>query len=151
MFSKLSFRCHSDPLVSHGHHLCWTVLALCKIKALLTNRILQLGELAAEEPEEFFTTECTLMSNIWLVLLINYGRERPEHCVFSVLLQMVPGLESWLMNSDEEHIIHIVDMVSMIVMSTVCPFTYLALQPQRGVLSTWFNDARASKVSCLTG
>ena len=40
---------------------------------------------------------------------------------------MVPGLESRLMSSDGDNIIHIVDMVSMIVMSIVYPFTYLAL------------------------
>ena len=92
----------------------------------MTNRILQLGELA-EEPEEAFTTECTLIPNIYLVLLIHYGRERQEHHVFGVLLQMVPGLESWLMSGDGDDVIHITDMVSMIVMSIVYPFTYLAL------------------------
>ena len=112
--------------MSHRHHFCQTVHALCNVKALLTNGILRLGELA-EEPEEAFTAECTLIPNIYLVLLIHYGRERREHCVFSILLQMVPGLESWLMSGDGDNIIHIVDMVSMIVMSIVYPFTYLAL------------------------
>ena len=112
--------------MSHGHHFCRTVHALCNVKALLTNGILRLGELA-EEPEEAFTAECALIPNIYLVLLIHYGRERREHRVFGVLLQMVPGLESRLMSSDGDNVIHIADMVSMIVMSIVYPFTYLAL------------------------
>lgn len=52
-------RCHSDPLVSHGRHFCRTVHALCNVKALLTNGMLRLGELA-EESEESFTAECAL-------------------------------------------------------------------------------------------
>ena len=90
----------------------------------MTNGILRLGKLA-EEPEEAFTTECTLIPNKYLVLLIHYGRERREHRVFSVLLQMVPGLESQLMNGDEDKVIDIADMVSMIVMTTVYSYTYL--------------------------
>ena len=85
-----------------------------------------MGELA-EELEEAFTTECALIPNIYLVLLIHYGRERREHHVFGVLLQMVPGPESQLMSGDGDDVIHIADMVSMIVMSIVYPFTYLAL------------------------
>lgn len=126
IFSKPFSRRHSDPLVSHGRHFCRAVHALCNVKALLTNGILRLGELA-EEPEEAFTAECALISNIYLVLLIHYGRERREHRVFGVLLQMVPGIESRLMNGDEDEVIHIADMVSIVVMSTVYSFTYLAL------------------------
>ena len=92
----------------------------------MTNGILQLGKLA-EEPEEALTVECALISNIYLVLLIHYGRERQEHCVFGILLQMVPGLESRLMNGNEDEVIHTADMVNMIVMSTVYSFTYLVL------------------------
>ena len=46
----------ADPLVSYGHHFGRTVHTLANIKALITNGILCLGELA-DEPEESFTTE----------------------------------------------------------------------------------------------
>ncbi|KIM50296.1 hypothetical protein SCLCIDRAFT_72007, partial [Scleroderma citrinum Foug A] len=59
----------------HGHHFGRTVYALCNFQVLLTNGLLQMGELA-DVPEENFTTE-----------------ERREHCVFQELLRLVPGLE----------------------------------------------------------
>lgn len=54
-------------------------------------------------------------------------RERREHRVFGVLLQMIPGLESRLMNGDEDEVIHIADLVSTIVASTLVLVTDLAL------------------------
>lgn len=38
-------------------------------------------------------------------------RERREHRVFTKLLQMVPGLEERLMNSSEEEVVFVADMV----------------------------------------
>ena len=46
----------ANPLVSYGCHFGHTVHALANIKALITNGILHLGELA-NEPEESFTAE----------------------------------------------------------------------------------------------
>lgn len=33
--------------------------------------------------------------------------------MFGILLQMVPGLESRLMNGDEDEVVHVADMVSL--------------------------------------
>jgi hypothetical protein len=49
-------RCISDPLVHHGRHFGRTLHAMTNVKALLTNGLLRLGELA-EQPEETFTAE----------------------------------------------------------------------------------------------
>ena len=48
-----------------------------------------------------------------VMLIINCG-ERQEHCVFGILLQMVPGLETQLMEGDEDEVIHVAELVSMI-------------------------------------
>ena len=112
--------------MSHGCHFGQTIHALCNVKALLTNGILRLGELA-EEPEEAFTAECAFISIFCFALLIHCGRERREHRVFGILLQMVPGLESRLMNGDEDEVLHIADMVSVMVISSVYSLTDLAL------------------------
>jgi hypothetical protein len=48
--------CLTDPLISHGRHFGRTVHALCNVKALITNGLLHMGELA-QEPEEAFTLE----------------------------------------------------------------------------------------------
>ena len=118
------YRCHSDPLISHRHHFCWTVNALCNVKALLTNGILWLGELA-EEPEEVFTTEWAL--DTYSILHVTYHgcRERQEHCIFGILLQMVPGLETQLMEGDKDEVIHVAELVSVMVLFDVCPFNIL--------------------------
>jgi hypothetical protein len=38
-------------------------------------------------------------------------RQRQEHCVFQVLLQMVPGLEKHLMEGSEDDVMRIAGMV----------------------------------------
>ena len=48
--------CVSDPLVHHGRHFGRTLHAMTNVKALLTNGLLRLGELA-EQPDESFTAE----------------------------------------------------------------------------------------------
>ena len=54
---KLSFSSvNSEHEPSYGCHFCCTVHTFTNIKALITNGILHLGELA-NEPEELFTTE----------------------------------------------------------------------------------------------
>ncbi|KAG2059466.1 hypothetical protein BDR06DRAFT_979970 [Suillus hirtellus] len=76
----------TDPLVHYGHHFRRTVHTLCNFQALLTNRILQMGELA-DIPEENFTAE-----------------ERRKHRVFQELLKSVAGLEECLMQSGEDEV-----------------------------------------------
>ncbi|KAG2100217.1 uncharacterized protein F5147DRAFT_813447 [Suillus discolor] len=76
----------TDPLVHYGRHFGRTVHALCNFQALLTNGILRMGELAGI-PEENFTAE-----------------ERREHRVFQELLKSVAGLEERLMQSGEDEV-----------------------------------------------
>ncbi|KAG1737963.1 hypothetical protein EDB19DRAFT_1580090, partial [Suillus lakei] len=71
----------TDPLVHYGRHFGQTVHTLCNFQVLLTNRILQMGELA-DTPEENFT-----------------AKERREHHVFQELLKSVAGLEERLIIS----------------------------------------------------
>ncbi|KAG1850272.1 hypothetical protein C8R48DRAFT_750143 [Suillus tomentosus] len=85
----------TDPLVHYGRHFGRTVHALCNFQALLTNGILQMGELA-DIPEENFTAE-----------------ERREHRVFQELLKSVAGLEECLMQSREDEVDIIAELTSI--------------------------------------
>jgi len=82
--------CTSDPLVSRGRHFGRTVYALCNIQTLLTNGILYLRE----PPEEPLTPE----------------RMR-EHRVFKALLQMIPDLETRLMDGSDDVVGAIAKMI----------------------------------------
>lgn len=57
---------------------------LCNVRALITNGILQLGELA-EEPDEAFTAECTLDLHFASLLThtsYTFQRETRASCVW---------------------------------------------------------------------
>ena len=45
-------------------------------------------------------------------LRYSHTRERREHRIFQVLLQMVPGLEARLLEGSDEDILHVADLVS---------------------------------------
>jgi hypothetical protein len=86
------------------------VHALCNIKALLTNGLLRIGD-QADEPDEAFTAEYVHFSWIIYPLDDNPPRQRREHRVFEVLLQMVPNLEARLMEGVDEDVTMIADLV----------------------------------------
>ena len=48
-----------------------------------------------------------------LPLTLDIHRERKEYAVFRELLRLVPGLEGRLMESSEEQVIHIADLVRL--------------------------------------
>ncbi|KAG1849801.1 hypothetical protein C8R48DRAFT_778396 [Suillus tomentosus] len=77
----------SNPLVLHGRHFGQTVFALCNFPALLTASILQLGELQD-------------------TLIEDYPAE-----VFVELIDSYPGLLACLMDSEEEDIIHVGELL----------------------------------------
>jgi hypothetical protein len=87
---------------------------LCNVQAILTNGLLRIGELAGE-PDESFSYEYV---HIEFFRLSNPGptwtfrRQRREHTVFQALLQMVPGLEERIMESNEEDVVTIAELVS---------------------------------------
>jgi len=105
--------CLSDPLVHHGRHFGRTVHALCSTHALITNGLLRDGE-RADEPEESFTVE-----------------ERREHKIYRTLLSTIPNLEDRLMNSSEEGIRMIADLI------------------QKGVSSARSDDTKSIKSAIL--
>ncbi|KAG1901227.1 uncharacterized protein F5891DRAFT_951100 [Suillus fuscotomentosus] len=84
----------TDPLVHYGRHFGRTVHALCNFQALLTNRILRMGELA-DAPEENFT-----------------AKEQCEHHVFQELLKSVAGLEECLMQGGDDEVDAVAELAS---------------------------------------
>ncbi|KAG2081961.1 hypothetical protein BD769DRAFT_1633495 [Suillus cothurnatus] len=84
----------TDPLVHYGCHFGRTVHALCNFQALLTNRILQMGEVA-DTPEENFT-----------------AKERCKHHVFQELLKSVAGLEERLMQGRDDEVDSIAELLT---------------------------------------
>jgi len=104
--------CTSDPLIGHGRHFGRTVHALCNVRALLTNGTVRLGE-QADEPEEAFTAEYVqhIYSNLPPFHFLTNVRQRREHHVFAVLLQMVPNLEARLVEGVDKEVLSIADIV----------------------------------------
>ncbi|KIJ59841.1 hypothetical protein HYDPIDRAFT_32833 [Hydnomerulius pinastri MD-312] len=82
-----------DPLVHHGCHFGHAVHTFCNVQTLITNGLLMMGEHADQDLES--TT----------------ALERKEYTVFRELLRMVPGLEMRLMQSSEEEVIVISDLI----------------------------------------
>ncbi|KAF8074942.1 hypothetical protein FPV67DRAFT_1559560 [Lyophyllum atratum] len=83
----------TDPLVHHGRHFGRTIHALCRVHTLLTNGIMREVELA-DQPLESFSAE-----------------QRREYRVYRHLLEMVPGLETRLLEGSEEEMMHVADMI----------------------------------------
>jgi hypothetical protein len=72
-----------------------------------------MGELA-DQPDETFTHEYVSFPLVPLVCsagLLPYLRERREHRIFRVLLDMVPGLEDRLMEGSEDNVVAIAGLV----------------------------------------
>jgi len=108
----LVLRLIQDPLAHHGRHFGCVVHAFCSIQTLLTNGILRMGE----EPDmELLSAVCVCIRLVprHLYLPLHY-REHKELEVFHELLGMDPGLEEWLMESSEDKVILIADLVSQL-------------------------------------
>jgi hypothetical protein len=101
--------CMTDPLVHHGRHFGRTVHSLCNVTALVNNGLLYIGEFSGQ-PEETFTHECVLFPLAWMFDYM-FTRQRREHRVFTLLLQMVPGLEERLVEGSEENVLHVAELV----------------------------------------
>ena len=99
----------TDPLVHHGRHFGRTVHPLCNVTALVNNGLLYIGEFSGQ-PEESFTHECVLFPLAWMLDYM-FTRQRREHRVFMLLLQMVPGLEERLVEGSEENVLHVAELV----------------------------------------
>ena len=86
-----------------------------------------------------------------LILILSNYRQRREHRVFSMLLQMVPGLENRLMNGEDEDVVSIAEMVRSIYSGInlynpplIIPPGVL-LQLQKGVSSARSDDTKSLK------
>jgi hypothetical protein len=85
--------CVTDPLVHHGRHFGRTVHALCNISTLVSNGVLRIKELV-DTPAGQLTPE-----------------EQQEHRVFKRLVELMPGVEDRLIESSNEEIAHIAELI----------------------------------------
>ncbi|KAF9241132.1 hypothetical protein BU15DRAFT_32846, partial [Melanogaster broomeanus] len=92
LLTKLA-RTTQDPLVHHGRHFGRAVHAFCNVQTLITNGLGVMGE---EEGEPEYPPTAV---------------ERAEFTVFRGLLRMIPGLEARLMESSEEEVVLIADLI----------------------------------------
>ncbi|KAN0076869.1 hypothetical protein V8E55_010724 [Tylopilus felleus] len=76
-----------DPLVHHCRHFGWAVHTFCNIQTLITNGLVTMGNWSDEDPESMTAQSITK------------------------LLWMVPGLEARLMESSEDEVIHVADLI----------------------------------------
>jgi len=107
-----AFRLTQASLVHHGRHFGRTVHLFCSIQTLLTNGILSMAE----------ESEANSLSAAYVAFLASGQpfwppdhREQKELEVFCELLKMVPTLEAWLMQSSEEEVINIADLVHRVI------------------------------------
>ena len=107
-----AFRSTQDPLVHHGRHFGRAVHSFCSIQTLLTNGILSMAE----------ESEANSLSAAYVAFLASGRpfwppdhREQKELEVFRELLKMVPALEARLMQSSEEEVINIADLVRRVI------------------------------------
>ncbi|KAG1741363.1 hypothetical protein EDB19DRAFT_1634531 [Suillus lakei] len=123
----------TDLLVHYGRHFRRMVHALCNFQALLTNRILRMGELA-DTPEENFTAE-----------------ERREHCVFQELLKSVAGLEGCLMQGGDDEVDTIAELasISLSYVFKVIHLSHILCQLTKGASGARGDDTRSLKGSVL--
>ncbi|KAG2152640.1 uncharacterized protein EDB93DRAFT_1249148 [Suillus bovinus] len=110
-----------------------TVHTLCNFQALLTNGILQMGELA-DTPEENFTAE-----------------ERHEHRVFQELLKSVAGLEECLMQGGDDEVDAIAELASIpfFCVCKVIRLYHISCQLTKGASGARGDDTKSLKGSVL--
>lgn len=101
--------CTSDPLVSYGRHFGRTVYALCDVHKLLTNGILGLRS-PSEEPLSS-TPGYVYGASFWTAFVNWSLKQRREHGVFKVLLQIIPSLETRLIDGSDDDVGTIAKMV----------------------------------------
>ena len=103
--------CLSDPLIHYGKHFGRTRHALCSIRTLLKNGRLRLERVSNGDPGLTFRGRFGSTPIPSLSFDGSTFREEKEHHVFQSLLQMIPGLEARLLESSEEELRLIADLV----------------------------------------
>jgi hypothetical protein len=103
--------CVSDPLIHHGWHFGRTHHALCSIRVLLRNGLIRQERLATND-SNVLTIQFVLTSRLLHLRLDScIPREEQEHRIFQSLLKMIPSLECRLLESSEEELRLIADLV----------------------------------------
>jgi hypothetical protein len=103
-----------------------------------------MGELA-EQPEETFTHELVHLL-IMSQAVDPRRRERREHRVFWVLLQMVPRLEEHLVEGSDEDIVHIAELICVNFRLVV---VLMLSQSQKGASNARSDDTKSLKGAIL--
>jgi hypothetical protein len=120
-----------DPLVHHGRHFGRAVHTFCNIQTLITNGLVTMGNQSDEDPESM-TAQWVIRTHVQPPNK-TYHSERKEYQVFRELLRMAPGLEARLMESSEDEVIHVADLVCCFLSYTSCiEPTLTTTDPERG-------------------
>jgi hypothetical protein len=90
-----------------------------------------MGELA-DQPDEYFTQEYAVLFFAFATGdLQTHTRERREHRVFRVLLDMISGLEQRLVDGSEEDAVHVASLVCLPGVCLVPTYTDAVLRSKR--------------------
>lgn len=84
-------------------------------------------------------------SGVYGLTWLDFIRERKEHRVFMKLLQMIPGLEDRLMNSTEEEVVFVAELVCF------CPPIPSASDPVAAQIQKGASSARSDDTKGLKG
>lgn len=77
-------------------------------------------------------------------------RERREHRIFQVLLQMVPGLEARLMEGSDQDTVHVAELVSWFLLYLNIHYSWKSFeQIQKGASSARSDDTKSLKAAVL--
>ncbi|KAG1876239.1 hypothetical protein F4604DRAFT_1880564 [Suillus subluteus] len=120
----------TDPLVHYGRHFRRTIHALCNFQALLTNGILQMGELAGT-PDKTSLEQC-------------------EHHIFQELLKSVAGLEEQLMQDGDDEVDLIAELASVMLTKGASGARGDNTKSLKGNMLDWITPKRQSLVPPLT-
>lgn len=103
-------RTAQDPLVHHGRHFGRAVHAFCNVQTLITNGIQAMSD---DVPGDRLTATCVTNSHSSDAFNITCS-ERKENAVFRELLRIVPGIADRIVESSEDEVIAIADLVSLV-------------------------------------
>ena len=143
------YRCHSDPLISHGQHFGQTVHVLCNVQAIMTNSLLRLGELA-DKPKELFTAQWDIHA---FCLVIAFPFQQTETREFGIQHSSTNDSRAWKMDSEWWAAQSHQNCWNGLIYSLFLPPSFLIitsyLQLQKGVSSARSNDTKSLKGAIL--
>ena len=108
------FRSIQDPLVHRGHHFGCAVHTFCSVQTLVTNGIIHMGEDDMESLAAAYILQLPSTQPVMQTFLVLGSRRSLRYSC--KLLKMVPRLEAHLMESSEDNVITISDLVCLLVL-----------------------------------